>query len=126
MGISNRVIKKAIREQMRTGRVPDLQKLQRKDREEQLAGKLSCVWERNKNGKFCYNVYLYSQFHHNQIPVHSFLNVSRNETGRIDNLINYYNRNHRMLLLNVSRNPSTLNIKNLQKELDTLVNAMER
>ena len=126
MGINSRVMNKAIKEHMRTGKFPDLQRLQREDREEQLIGKLTCKWERSKNGKPCLTVYIFSQFHHNEIPVHSFLDVSKNETNRINNLVNQYNRSHRMFLLNISRNPNPLQIKNLQKELDTLVNAMER
>ena len=126
MGINSRVMNKAIKEHMRTGRIPDLQRLQREDREEQEMGKLSCNWDRDRSGKLCYSVFLYSQLHRNQIRVHSFPNIARNEVNRVNNLIQNYNRTHRNFLMTVSRNPNTTNLKNLQKELDTLVNAIER
>lgn len=124
MGYSNRVIQKAIREQMR-GKVPDLNRLKREEKEALRIAKLHCRWDTEK-GELCYKAFLYD-LNNRELEICNFGNMSRAKAANVNNTIDFYNRTHKIILTRVSRDPRNVGmIKSVQKELSELVLGNER
>ncbi len=125
MGFSNKVIQQAIKEQMRTGRVPDLNRIKREQEEAERRGKLYCRWEKDKKLGLVYGVFMQDMYAHER-KVHQFTNVSSVKANYINEKVSYFNRVHRNFLSSLTRNPSTTMIQKLQKDLDGMVLGNER
>jgi len=76
MGFSNSVIQKAIKEQMRTGWVPDLNRIKREQQEAERRGQLLCRWDKDKQGRLCYLVYMQDMYG-KDLPIHRFYQMRR-------------------------------------------------
>ena len=125
MGFSNSLIHKAIREQMRTGRVPDLNKMKREQQEAERRGTLSCCWNKDRQGRLCYGVYM-EDMYGRELPIHKFYNVSSSMQSMIRDKVMRYSRMHKPILSQISRNPSQSLIQRVQKDLDEMVLGNER
>ena len=118
MGFSNKVIQQAMREQMR-GRVPDLNRIKREQQEAERKGKLECSWDKDKNGKLFYGVYLRDLYDKRQL-VYKFYNTNTPKANMIKGKIEQYNATHRQLLSTMSRFPSTELLKRLHKDFEIM------
>ena len=125
MGFSNSLMHKAIREQMRTGRVPDLNKMKREQQEAERRGMLSCRWNKDRQGRLYYGIYM-EDMYGKELPIHKFYNVSSSIQSMIRDKVMRYSRMHRQVLSQLSRNQSTALVQKVQSDLDNLVLGNER
>ena len=124
MGFNSKVIHQAIKEQMR-GRVPDLNRIKREQQEKELEGTLSCSWGKDKNGRLFYGVKIMTMYG-KEMDVHKFYDVSQALAREIQEKVIRYNRTHKPLLVQLSRNQSVSLVKKVQKDLNELINVNER
>lgn len=118
MAFSNKVIQQAIKEQMR-GRVLNLNRIKREQQEAERKGKLECSWNKDEKGRLFYGAYIKDMYDRRHC-VYKFYNTSSSKAHMINAKIEQYNNVHRQFLSQMSRNPNTEMIKQIQQDFDRL------
>lgn len=107
MAFSSKVIREGIKQQMRTGRPPDLVAIQKKmNAERDNKEYLSCRWGKDKDGKSCYCVLLRIVPYDRQVDIHKYYGLNPLQARRVETEVKRYEAYNKSDVYRLAQNPN--------------------